>query len=212
MPPTATIRPVAVALAAAAIELGLGSALRASAADLAASGASPDGRVAAVLTIAATGTGLLGWTAWCGTLLVAGQQAWHRSRRPTGRWLRLAAATLGLATGLAGTAPGLAAEPPSAGCEPDRLSARLAGLPLPTLPGPIGAVGAVATARRGAPYLVRPGDSLWSIADRRWRHWYAANRDVIGPDPDLILPGQRLRPPAPGSASASASTSGKADR
>jgi nucleoid-associated protein YgaU len=29
-----------------------------------------------------------------------------------------------------------------------------------------------------------------------WPRWYAANRRVIGADPDLILPGQILRPPA----------------
>lgn len=56
--------------------------------------------------------------------------------------------------------------------------------------------------------VVHRGDSLWSIAARRlgpeaqaadidteWHRWLAANRDVIGPDPDLILPGQLLRPP-----------------
>ncbi|TDW95490.1 LysM domain-containing protein [Kribbella pratensis] len=59
--------------------------------------------------------------------------------------------------------------------------------------------------------VVRKGDSLWSIAARelgpratadaiaaRWPDWYATNRQVIGNDPDLILPGQVLRiPPAP---------------
>jgi hypothetical protein len=56
--------------------------------------------------------------------------------------------------------------------------------------------------------VVRAGDSLWSIAARelgpsatneaiaaRWHDWYAANRHVIGNDPDLILPGQVLRTP-----------------
>src|SRR4051812_20176742 len=55
---------------------------------------------------------------------------------------------------------------------------------------------------------VRPGDSLWLIAARRlgphpaaaavaskWPRWYAANRDVIGPDPSVIHPGQRLHAP-----------------
>lgn len=56
-------------------------------------------------------------------------------------------------------------------------------------------------------YVVRPGDSLWSIAlahpvesdvEARWRAIWQANRDVVGDDPDLILPGQALRlPPAP---------------
>ena len=61
---------------------------------------------------------------------------------------------------------------------------------------------------------VRRGDSLWSIASRHlgagasevqvareWPRWYAANRDVIGDDPDLLVPGRQLRPPAPEGAS-----------
>jgi nucleoid-associated protein YgaU len=55
---------------------------------------------------------------------------------------------------------------------------------------------------------VRRGDSLWSVAARHlgpgasdaeiaheWPRWFAANRDVVGDDPDLLLPGQQLRPP-----------------
>jgi nucleoid-associated protein YgaU len=64
---------------------------------------------------------------------------------------------------------------------------------------------------------VQPGDCLWRIAardlahqraspagpapvddaaiDRRWREIYAANRAVVGPDPDLIRPAERLRLP-----------------
>lgn len=56
---------------------------------------------------------------------------------------------------------------------------------------------------------VAPGDSLWVIAGRwisppddpaatgaAWPKWYAANRAVIGADPDLIRPGQVLRAPS----------------
>ena len=45
---------------------------------------------------------------------------------------------------------------------------------------------------------VAPGDTLWDIAARRlgagasWPALYALNRDVIGPDPGVITPGQRL--------------------
>lgn len=59
--------------------------------------------------------------------------------------------------------------------------------------------------------VVRPGDCLWRIAARAlpaghtaadvarsWPRWYAANRAVIGPDPDLIRPGQRLQAPDDG--------------
>ncbi|MCX4574025.1 transglycosylase family protein [Streptomyces sp. NBC_01571] len=44
-------------------------------------------------------------------------------------------------------------------------------------------------------YTVRSGDTLSGIASRHattWREIYAANRAVIGGDPDLIVPGQRL--------------------
>jgi hypothetical protein len=58
--------------------------------------------------------------------------------------------------------------------------------------------------------VVVPGDTLWAIAERdlpatarpdevdaRWRAIHRANASLIGPDPHLILPGQRLRlPPA----------------
>lgn len=59
-----------------------------------------------------------------------------------------------------------------------------------------------------ASVVVRRGDTLWSIAAshlgraatpaqvaRAWPEWHRANRDVIGADPDRLLPGQRLVPP-----------------
>jgi LysM repeat protein len=57
---------------------------------------------------------------------------------------------------------------------------------------------ATATKAHPAPrYVVRPGDSLSSIAVARavrggWQALYAANRRVIGPDPDDIHPGTVL--------------------
>lgn len=70
----------------------------------------------------------------------------------------------------------------------------------PTGPGPDQTVPEVV--------VVEPGDTLWHIAAVRldphptnaeiaktWPRWYAANRTVIGADPDLIFPGQRLQPP-----------------
>lgn len=62
---------------------------------------------------------------------------------------------------------------------------------------------------RGRAVVVTSGDSLWTIAADRirrptvnrvaaaWPHWWHTNRLVVGPDPNLIRPGQRLRPPAP---------------
>jgi LysM repeat protein len=47
-------------------------------------------------------------------------------------------------------------------------------------------------------YTVVRGDSLSAIADAQrvrggWQGLYSANRRTIGPDPDLIVPGQRLK-------------------
>ncbi|MCX4782554.1 transglycosylase family protein [Streptomyces sp. NBC_01264] len=47
------------------------------------------------------------------------------------------------------------------------------------------------------PYVVAPGDSLSAIATEQhveggWQSLYATNRAVVGGDPDLIFPGQRL--------------------
>ena len=75
----------------------------------------------------------------------------------------------------------------------------MAGLPLPER--------AEGPARRPAvDVVVRAGDSLWAIAARdlgpratdpeiarRWHQVYRANRPSIGPDPDLLHPGQVLR-------------------
>lgn len=58
--------------------------------------------------------------------------------------------------------------------------------------------------------VVRRGDTLWDIAASalepvatnaeiaaHWPEWYEANRQVIGPNPHLLLPGQILQPPPP---------------
>ncbi len=65
-----------------------------------------------------------------------------------------------------------------------------------------------AAARQEGEVVVHRGDSLWSIAARHlgggasdaevareWPRWYDTNRDVVGPDPDLLLPGQVLHAP-----------------
>lgn len=62
-------------------------------------------------------------------------------------------------------------------------------------------------APEAATHVVRPGECLWSIVrdhspaledsdvSAEVTRWHRANRDVIGPDADLIQPGQRLDPP-----------------
>ena len=56
--------------------------------------------------------------------------------------------------------------------------------------------------------VVKAGDCLWTLAAdslrdptsartaRTWPRWWRANRDVVGSNPNLIHPGQRLHPPA----------------
>ncbi len=56
-------------------------------------------------------------------------------------------------------------------------------------------------------HVVRPGESLWSIAEevlqtdepariaRYWPRIHRANRSVIGADPNVLLPGQVLELP-----------------
>ena len=60
----------------------------------------------------------------------------------------------------------------------------------------------------GGHHVVQAGESLWTIATEALppdataaqvastsAAWYDANRSAIGPDPDLILPGQQLTAP-----------------
>ena len=140
--------------------------------------------------------GTLACTCWCLLVLITAAQ--HTRRAPTvplapPGWRAAAAACLGLAV-VAGTTAAAGAGPGGP---------RLDGLPLPDRP-----LGSVAPRHGAAVVAVRPGDTLWGLAaarlpatasdaviDRTWRGWYAANRHTVGPDPDLLIPGQRLVPP-----------------
>jgi hypothetical protein len=121
----------------------------------------------------------------------------------------------------AATVAGPAVAVPAAGLEsgqPDRRPAgclaRVCGPPLGVLPLPDRPMPGVLlpdrSARRSLPptVRVRPGDTLWSITAERlpraapdadiaaaWPRWHHTNRARIGPDPHLIHPGTRLRPP-----------------
>lgn len=81
-----------------------------------------------------------------------------------------------------------------------------AGLP----PQPVAAAAGMAPEPQEV--TVRSGDNLWDIAaerlaapdasdaeiDRAWRGLWSANREVVGEDPDLLLPGQDLTLPEVG--------------
>lgn len=83
---------------------------------------------------------------------------------------------------------------------PAHAAGDLDGLPLP--------IRAANTYATPADHIVRPGDSLWTIAAsalppdtpaagiaQASTDWFTANRDIIGDDPDLIHPGQSLSAP-----------------
>jgi nucleoid-associated protein YgaU len=160
-------------------------------------GSLPADRAASVLTGALVLAGMLACTYWCLLLVVtaAGHVGWAPPvpMAPPG-WRAAVAACLGLAVA-AGTATAAGAGPGGP---------RLDGLPLPDRP-----LGRAASTPVTAVVTVRPGDTLWGLAaaalpatasdaavDRTWRRWYAANQHTVGPDPDLLLPGQRLVPPS----------------
>jgi LysM repeat protein len=79
----------------------------------------------------------------------------------------------------------------------------------PPSPSPSGSPRASATPVAGAPttnteeYTVEAGDTLRSIAQQvygdpaQWPRIYDANRETIGPDPDTLSAGTRLRIPRP---------------
>lgn len=150
----------------------------------------------------------LGWT-WlsCGAALTVGDHLRGRTtvRRLAvpHRWHRLVAGLLG--------AGALCLPPAASALAPDddgyRGSGRpavtlLEGLPLPDRPHGVGN----RAPRPG--HVVAEGDSLWSLtrehlpvgaSDARiavtWPRWYAANREVIGADPNLLIPGTVLQAP-----------------
>ncbi|MCW2670124.1 MAG: hypothetical protein JWO27_2021 [Frankiales bacterium] len=116
--------------------------------------------------------------------------------------------------------PGLAPIPSPAGTAAPAVPAPVAAVPTPSAAAVVAApaparvqVRVDAHPRRSvvpAPseVVVHTGDSLWAIAQRElgtaatqrqvaraWPRWWSANREVIGDDPDVIHPGDRLTAP-----------------
>jgi LysM repeat protein len=164
--------------------------------------ASPGTDAVAEVLVAVCTTGLalaLAWLWVITTSTVLGVLA-GRARAGGGTTRRLVLAACGAAVLAGTTSPALAI-----GGDGSEL---LAGLALPeraVAPPRAARAPAEPAAPVSATYVVRAGDSLWSIAaahgpsttpvDQRWREIWQANRDVVGDDPDLILPGQALRLP-----------------
>jgi hypothetical protein len=148
--------------------------------------------------LAATACAVWGWAVTTAT--VAQVAAGLELRRVPGcpaAWQAAVVAACGVAVLSALAAPAQSHEGRG---DAGRRAGVVAGLPLPDRP-----TGGVPRRPAAATVLVRPGDSLWSLAADRfpagadgarvtaaWRRLYAANRATVGPDPDLILPGQRL--------------------
>ena len=102
------------------------------------------------------------------------------------------------------------AEPPPGQAAPSSSDPPTSGSAAPLSPAT--GQGTAAPGRATTAVVVRPGDSLWAIARRdlqaagasatvrdvaaAWPLWWAANRQLVGEDPDLLRPGSHLTPPA----------------
>jgi hypothetical protein len=124
---------------------------------------------------------------------------------PQGTAVAAAATAAAVPSTAALAAPSLdPSPPPAAGWRPARPDRPAAP------PADVGLVSTRPTAGRSPDeeVVVRRADTLWSIAARHlgdqasaaeiaheWPRWFAANRQLIGADPDRLVPGQRLVPP-----------------
>lgn len=191
-----SLRCLAVWLMATAVAAAVVATVRSDAVALA-GGPGADLEAALLRVGSAVLVGCAGW-AWLATTVVVLDAARGRTGAVRGvprAWRR--AVLLACGTALAA---GVAAAPATA--DPG-----LGGLPLPDRADGAASAHVVAGA---ADVRVRPGDSLWALAadrlgpdasatevDHAWRRLYRLNRSVVGPDPDLIHPGQQLRLPSP---------------
>jgi hypothetical protein len=174
-------------------------------------------------TLVLAWAGALAWTVWAwgviGLLLTAATAARGLLGRVAATLLRAvlpagarraAAVALGLGLGVGLTTPAFAtATEPVAAAAPDWPPAAAApdwpeaapAEPAPDWPTPV-----------DGEHVVLRGDCLWDIAAAHLTAdagspptdaaiadavatWWTTNRSVIGPDPDLLLPGQVLHPP-----------------
>ncbi len=163
------------------------------------------------LLLAIASWALLGCVVWAGLICVAAAlEVTSRGRLAATTWVgcppalrRVLLSSLGVALV---SAPGAAPATLTASRLTDGSgvsgSAERRTLPVPARP-----MGSIRPA--ASRLVVRPGDTLWDLAETRLpasapavavagqvERMYHRNRAVIGPDPDLIRPGQRLVSPA----------------
>lgn len=139
----------------------------------------------------------------------------------------LVAASLGMSPATAAETPGPAVVAATAMAQDEDVRATAAEIPVPgwtptvtsteqqvtPASAEVRLVSTGAVAHEQEQVVVHRGDTLWDIAARHlgeqatdedvaeaWPRWYEANKDVIGGDPDLIHPGQRLVVPSSGGA------------
>jgi hypothetical protein len=152
---------------------------------------------------------------WIVTTVVVAQALTGRLRSVRGcpdGVRRLVLVSCGLALAATVTAPAVADSSAGRPPAPDD-GPTLSGLPLPDRVVAPPASHPADQQRPGdqvdAVRVVTAGDTLWEIAahslpaaasdadiDRRWRDIWVANREAIGPDPDLIHPGATLHLPS----------------
>lgn len=167
---------------------------------------------------------LAGWLALTVLTTAAGHLPGAAGRAGTGVARRVAptavrravevALGLSVAVGPLGGSPALAAPPAG---PPVSAPALEGTAPPPTPPLDWAAPPAPPPVSETA-VVVQPGDTLWDLAEQdlttrtgarpsdaevaqAWPSWWAANRDAVGEDPDLIQPGTPLRPPGDAPAS-----------
>jgi nucleoid-associated protein YgaU len=170
------------------------------------------GALGLVLTAASALPGLVGSAARLATQVVLPAGARRSAALLLGVGLGVATPVVTTVTDLG---PSAVAAVPAAGV-PDWPAAPSPGVsattaatdPVPDWPGASSAPGDEAS------HVVVRGDCLWHIAAtwlreqsegpptdraiaRAVREWWSVNADVIGPDPDRLLPGQLLRAPGP---------------
>jgi nucleoid-associated protein YgaU len=176
------------------------------------------GAVGLALTAATALPGVLGGAARLLQHVVLPAGARRSAALALGIGLGVAAPLLGTATGLPVLTSAAAASSESAVPDwPAGAPASPAAVPDSSSPATATQTAAVVPDWPAGPdvsgaHVVVGGDCLWHIAAARLldqlgrppsdgevatevRAWWTANADVIGPDPDLLLPGQVLRPP-----------------